>query len=187
MEKKVPCRRIVLILLLSEQVKLHFFTSSTVSRNGEILFTVEASGPKVGLLTAQHQKESGREPVASQHCLFTATCCAQSRGRKLQIDAAVPWASGRWRATRPRGPPALRDSLSLCGKPELRNKGKCSASLLSPNPPYKFHYSWMKSNPLITAFTPAVITVQEAPQKPAKVVLLHSLVKSLVSHHIVKS
>lgn len=54
-------------------------SAAQLSRNGEILFTLnEASWPKVGRLAAQPRKEPGREPVAFQHCLFVATCCAQS-------------------------------------------------------------------------------------------------------------
>lgn len=84
-KNKVPCSHIVIVrfLLLSEQDKLHFITSSALSRNGEILFTlIEGSWPKVGQLATQSWKEPLREPVACQHCLFMAT--AEHRARLTQ-------------------------------------------------------------------------------------------------------
>lgn len=158
--------------------ELRFITSSALSRNGEILFTlIEGIWPKVGQLATQSWKERLREPVASQHCLFMASA---EHGARLTQRSPEARDGG--------GPHACR------GLPPSGTRCHCAGSLswetqgnvLRPNlTPTCFIIA--ENNPFKTALNTGCNYRSGGATKLGKVSRLQSLVESLFSQHIIKS
>lgn len=131
--------------------------------------------------------EKNQQRASGFSALFMATAVSRHRARTRPTDTAVPWACARWRATCLWGPPTLRDSLSLCGKPELGNTGKCSALLWALIPPQHVSLQLNENQSFQNSLHTSCNYSTAGTTKLRKVSLLQSLVESLVSHHIIKS
>lgn len=62
--------------------------------------------------------------LAAYSFVFYGSCCLRARGQTLLWYTAVPWTSGRWRATRLQRPAALRDQVPV-GESLFLNWTKC--------------------------------------------------------------
>lgn len=190
-KNKVPCSQIVivLILLLSGRDKLHFFTSSTLSRNGEILFTLKGAGQRsAGSPHTLEKNRGGSQWLFNTVCLWPLLSqSTEHRARMRQADAAVPWACGRWRATHPRGASRPQGLTVTVREAWAGKHGEKFCAPLSLNPPQHVSLQLNEKQSFQNSLHTGCNYSTGGTTKLGKVSLLQSLVESLVSHHIIKS